>query len=267
MTSLNVPFDEAELNWQIASVQQFVTDLQQDSALRTSLLDNDSQALLRFAGRRGVDSALLEQFIAQLAAEEHDDQELSLDQLEDIAGGFGVVDTLVSGLVLAVVASNAGSFMNQVQAATGLGDSAPVASLAANPAIANQVNTLEGLGIQVVVGDPSIQGASAEWDASRRTMTISPDTMAKGSGSIMQAIDHEAVHIAQSCKAGGVNHAGTALGVATSGEAVKRIQHAAYENASDHAKHSSWRPIDNRTGWSRNQCCHRSLFPRRLTEA
>jgi len=239
MTSLNAPFDEAELNWQLASVQQFVTDLQQDSALRTSLPDNDSQGIVEICRERGVyvDSALLEQFIAQLAAEEHDDQELSLDQLEDIAGGLGVVDTLVSGLVLAVVASNAGSFMNQVQAATGLGDSAPVASLAANPAIASQVNALEGLGIQVVVGDPSIQGASAEWDASRRTMTISPKTMAKGASSIMQAIDHEAVHIAQSCKAGGVNHAGTALGVATSGEAVERIQHAAYENASDHAKH------------------------------
>ena len=147
MTSLNAPFDEAELNWQLASVQQFVTDLQQDSALRTSLLDNDSQGIVEICRERGVyvDSALLEQFIAQLAAEEHDDQELSLDQLEDIAGGLGVVDTLVSGLVLAVVASNAGSFMNQVQAATGLGDSAPVASLAANPAIASPVNALEDL--------------------------------------------------------------------------------------------------------------------------
>ena len=118
-----------------------------------------------------------------------------------------------------------------------MGDSAPVASLASTPAVASQVKTLEGLGIQVVVGDPSIQGASAEWDASRRTMTISRDTMAKGAGSIMQAIDHEAVHIAQSCKAGGINQVGTALGVATSGQAVERIQHAAYENASDHAKH------------------------------
>ena len=222
-----------------AAVQQLLCDLQQDVALQASLTENDSQGVLDICAARGVyvDPVLLEQFVDQLTAEEQADQELSLEQLEDIAGGFGVVDTLVSGLVLAVVASNAGSFMSQVQAATGLGDSAPVASLASTPAIASQVNTLEALGIHVVVGDPSIQGASAEWDASRRTMTISPDTMAKGAGSIMQAIDHEAVHIAQSCKAGGVNHAGTALGVATSGEAVERIQHAAYENASDHAKH------------------------------
>ena len=222
-----------------SAAQQLVCDLHENVALQATLAKNDAQGIVEICKARGVyvDPALLEQFIDQLTTEEDADQELSLDQLEDIAGGLGVVDTLVSGLVLAVVASNAGSFMNQVQAATGLGDSAPVASLGANPAIASQVNALEGLGIKVVVGDPSIQGASAEWDASRRTMTISPDTMAKGSGSIMQAIDHEAVHIAQSCKAGGVNHAGTALGVATSGEAVKRIQHAAYENASDHAKH------------------------------
>ena len=127
--------------------------------------------------------------------------------------------------------------MNQVDAGTGLGNGAPVASLASTPAVASQVKTLERLGIQVVVGDPSIQGASAEWDASRRTMTISPKTMAKGPSTVMQAINHEAVHIAQSCKAGGINQVGTALGVATSGQAVERIQHAAYENASDHAKH------------------------------
>ena len=135
---------------------------------------------------------LLEQFVDQLTAEEQADQELSLEQLEDIAGGFGVVDTLVSSLVLAVVASNADPFLNQVHAGSGLGESAPVASLASTPAIASQVNTLEALGIHVVVGDPSIQGASAEWDASKRTMTISPKTMAKGASTVMRAINHEA---------------------------------------------------------------------------
>ena len=165
-----------------AAVQQLLCDLQQDVALQASLTGNDSQGVLDICAARGVyvNPTLLEQFIAQLTAEEQADQELSLEQLEDIAGGFGVVDTLVSSLVLAVVASNADPFLNQVHAGIGLGESAPVASLASTPAIASQVNTLEALGIHVVVGDPSIQGASAEWDASRRTMTISPKTMAKG---------------------------------------------------------------------------------------
>ena len=140
-------------------------------------------------------------------------------------------------MVLAVVASNADPFLNQVHAGSGLGESAPVASLASTPAIASQVNTLEALGIHLVVGDPSIQGASAEWDASRRTMTISPKTMAKGASTVMRAINHEAVHVAQSCKAGSVNNFGAALGIPTSDQAVERIQHAVYENTSDHAKH------------------------------
>ena len=222
-----------------AAVQQLLCDLQQDVALQASLTGNDSQGVLDICAARGVyvNPTLLEQFIAQLTAEEQADQELSLEQLEDIAGGFGVVDTLVSSLVLAVVASNAEPLMHQVHAGTGLRESAPVASLASTPAIASQVNTLEALGIHVVVGDPSIQGASAEWDASRRTMTISPKTMAKGASTVMQATNHEAVHVAQSCKAGSVNNFGAALGIPTSDQAVERIQHAVYENASDHAKH------------------------------
>ena len=222
-----------------SAAQQLICDLQQDVALQATLAKNDSQGVVEICKARGVyvDPALLEQFIAQLTAEEQADQELSLEQLEDIAGGFGVADTLVSSLVLAVVASNAEPFLNQVHAGMDFGNSAPVASLAATPAIASQVNTLEALGIQVVVGDPSIQGASAEWDASRRTMTINPKTMAKGASTVMQAINHEAVHVAQSCKAGSVNNFGAALGIPTSDQAVERIQHAVYENASDHAKH------------------------------
>ena len=101
---------------------------QQRRRATATLAKNDSQGMLEICKARGVyvDPVLLEQFVDQLTAEQAD-QELSLEQLEDIAGGFGVVDTLVSGLVLAVVASNAGSFMNQVHAGTGRGG-APVAS-------------------------------------------------------------------------------------------------------------------------------------------
>lgn len=49
------------------------------------------------------------------------------------------------------------------------------------------MNTLESLGIQVVVGDPSIDGASAEWDSSSRTMTISEGTMQQGTDAVLQA--------------------------------------------------------------------------------
>lgn len=239
MAGLNTRSNATRFIPNSSAAQQLICDLQQDVELQASLIRNGSQSVLELCKARDVyvDPALLDHFIKQLAAEEQEDQELSLEQLEDIAGGLGVADVMVSGLVLAVVASNAGAFINEVQAATGLGDSAPVSSLTANPAISKQVDALEGLGIQIVVGDPSVHGASAQWDPSRRTMTISPTTMEKGFGAVMRSIDHEAVHIAQSCKAGGVGLAGSPLGVAASGEAVEKVQHAVYEDASDHAKH------------------------------
>ena len=157
---------------------------------------------------------------------------LSLEQLEDVAGGLGVADVMVSGAVLAVVASNAGGLMSQAQAAMGVSTDGPVASLTADATIAGQISTLEGLGIEVVVGDPSIDGASAEWDAGSRTMTISANTMQQGSGAVLQAMNHEAVHVAQSCKAGGVGTGGVALGIGTSGAAAQALQHEVYEGVS-----------------------------------
>ncbi len=67
-------------------------------------------------------------------------------------------------------------------------------------------------------------------------MTISSETMQKGSGAVLQAMNHEAVHVAQSCNAGGVGSAGTALGIGTSGEAALALQHEVYDVASEEEK-------------------------------
>ena len=218
----------------VGSVEQFLADLRTDQALQSAVSRSSTDEILGLCEQRGVyvNAQLLSQFIAQVTAEESADEELSLDQLEDVAGGLGVTDVMVSGVVLAVVASNAGGLMSQAQAAMGMSSDGPVASLTADSSIASQVNTLESLGIQVVVGDPSIDGASAEWDSSSRTMTISAETMQQGSDAVLQAMNHESVHVAQSCKAGGVGAAGTALGIATSGEAAQAIQNETYSGIS-----------------------------------
>ena len=216
------------------SVEQFLADLCSDPTLQSTVSRSSVDDILELCQQRGVyvNGQVLSQFIAQVSAEESADEELSLDQLEDVAGGLGVADVMVSGVVLAVVASNAGGFIGQAQAASGFGSDGPVASLTADSSIARQVNTLESLGIQVVVGDPSIDGASAEWDSSSRTMTISTDTMQQGSDAVLQAMNHEAVHVAQSCKAGGVGAAGASLGIGTSGEAAQAVQHETYAGIS-----------------------------------
>jgi hypothetical protein len=218
----------------MGSVEQFLADLRTDQSLQSAVSRSSVEDILELCQQRGVyvNGQVLSQFIAQVSAEESADEELSLDQLEDVAGGLGVADVMVSGVVLAVVASNAGGLMSQAQAAMGISSDGPVASLTADSTIAGQVNTLESLGIQVVVGDPSIDGASAEWDSSSRTMTISADTMQQGSDAVLQAMNHEAVHVAQSCKAGGVGAAGTALGIGTSGEAAQAVQHETYAGIS-----------------------------------
>lgn len=215
-------------------VQQLLHDLNTDHDLQALFSTSTPQQIVSICKERDVyvDPVLLTQFIAQVTPDETADEELSLDQLEDVAGGLGVADVMVSGLVLAVVASNAGGLMSQAQAAMGMGNDGPVASLTADSTIASQVNTLESLGIQVVVGEPSIDGASAEWDSSSRTMTISAETMQQGSDAVLQAMNHESVHVAQSCKAGGVGAAGSALGIATSGEAALAVQHETYSGIS-----------------------------------
>ena len=218
----------------MGSVEQFLADLRTDQSLQSAVSRSSVEDILELCQQRGVyvNGQVLSQFIAQVSAEESADEELSLDQLEDVAGGLGVADVMVSGVVLAVVASNAGGLMSQAQAAMGISSDGPVASLTADSTIAGQVNTLESLGIQVVVGDPSIDGASAEWDSSSRTMTISAETMQQGSDAVLQAMNHEAVHVAQSCKAGGVGAGGAALGIATSGEAAQAVQHETYAGIS-----------------------------------
>jgi hypothetical protein len=222
----------------IFPVQQLLHDLSTDHVLQNLFSVSTPEQIVAICEQRGVtvNPVLLAQFIAQVSPDEAADQELSLEQLEDVAGGLGVADVMVAGAVLAVVASNAGGLMSQAQAAVGGGTDGPVASLTANAEISAQVNTLESLGIQVVVGEPSIEGATAEWDSSSRTMTISQDALQGGAPTVLQAMNHEAVHVAQSCNAGGVGQAGTALGISVSGEAVQAVQHSTYDGVSAEEK-------------------------------
>ena len=220
------------------AVNKFLLELNSDPLLQRTISQANPDEILSLCQERGVyvNGELLRQFLSQLTTEESSDVELSLEQLEDVDGGLGVADLMVSGAVLAVVASNAGGLMSQAQAAVNIDADGPVATLTTDATVAGQVSTLESLGIEVVVGDPSIDGASAEWDAASRTMTISSATMQQGSSAVLQAINHEAVHIAQSCKAGGVGEAGIPLGIRTSGEATQALQHDVYEDASETEK-------------------------------
>ena len=162
-----------------SAVNRFLLELNSNPLLQRTISQANPDEILSLCQERGVyvNGELLRQFLSQLTTEESSDVELSLEQLEDVDGGLGVADVMVSGAVLAVVASNAGGLMSQAQAAVNIDADGPVATLTTDATIAGQLSTLGSLGIEIVVGNPSIDGASAEWDAASRTVTISPATM------------------------------------------------------------------------------------------
>ena len=60
--------------------------------------------------------------------------------------------------------------------------------------------------VLVVVGAPSLKGAAGEWDPTRQTIRISPGSLSKGSEVVLKILNHEAIHVAQSCRNGGINY-------------------------------------------------------------
>ena len=69
-----------------------------------------------------------------------------------------------------------------------------------------------------------------------REMTISSATMQQGAGAVLKAMNHEAVHVAQICKTGGMGTAGKALGIGTSGASAQALQHEVHESVSEEEK-------------------------------
>ena len=82
-------------------------------------------------------------------------------------------------------------------------------------AIVRLIPALEQLGVQVVVGRPIRRGAAAEWDPTARTIRIQPSVVASGSAEFARVLNHEAIHVAQSCRHGGVAASPKLLGLPT----------------------------------------------------
>jgi len=122
--------------------------------------------------------------------------------------------------------------------------------------LADLISTLSELDVLVVLGTPNLKGAAAEWDPNSQTIRIAPSSLENGSESVLRILNHETVHVAQSCQNGGINYKPKALGVELSptkifarqlgsdiysqiGEKTKRIEAEAYSYEYSHrgAKH------------------------------
>jgi hypothetical protein len=72
---------------------------------------------------------------------------------------------------------------------------------------------LVALGVRLELSQPHKPGAAAEWDPAARTVRLKPAVVAKGSAEFARVLNHEAIHVAQSCRGGGIGAAPKLLGL------------------------------------------------------
>lgn len=83
-------------------------------------------------------------------------------------------------------------------------------------AIVELLRVLEKARVRLVMEDPIRDGAAGEWDHSRRTLRIEPGVVDKGTVEFATVLNHEAIHVAQSCAAGSLRARPAPLGLSTS---------------------------------------------------
>lgn len=79
--------------------------------------------------------------------------------------------------------------------------------------LAKLLTILTDLNVLVVVGEPRLKGADGEWDPARQSIRIAPRALNKGSHVVRRILNHEAIHVAQSCYNGGINYRPRPLGI------------------------------------------------------
>lgn len=78
----------------------------------------------------------------------------------------------------------------------------PPSHAAEQRAIVALLGGLGRIGVRLQLAEPRKTGAAAEWDHSRRTLRIAPAALQQGSLDFARMLNHEAIHVAQSCAAG-----------------------------------------------------------------
>lgn len=132
---------------------------------------------------------------------------------------------------------------------------AELRALIANPpsfgaerlAIGELLTVLAAAGVRLELTQPRKTGAAGEWDPSARTLRIQPRVVGKGSLEFARVLNHEAIHVAQSCRNRGLRSSPRPLGLSTlvpshlaavleeplyrtASERVKQLEREAYAN-------------------------------------
>jgi hypothetical protein len=96
------------------------------------------------------------------------------------------------------------------------------------------LQALRNAGAKVLIEPTLKKGAAAEWDHSATTLRIQPKIIDKGSVDFLRVLSHEAIHVAQSCKAGSLQAKPEALGINVAGSSsiLAKLNDPVYSKAS-----------------------------------
>jgi hypothetical protein len=100
-------------------------------------------------------------------------------------------------------------------------------------AIRDLLRQLRRAGVGVVLGQPRKQGAAGEWEPRRMVVRIRPDVPGKGSREFVRVLNHESIHVAQSCRNGSIRAQPVPLGLPRSLDArqLRSLAAPIYANA------------------------------------
>ena len=102
----------------------------------------------------------------------------------------------------------------------------------------NLLKMLRDVGVTVAIGNPGKAGAAAVWSPRIQTIKISRKKMEEGSQAVLRVLNHEGIHVAQSCKNGGINYKPIPLGLKLSPTEIYKTQIGSkiYEKSSNKVK-------------------------------
>ena len=80
-------------------------------------------------------------------------------------------------------------------------------------AVVELLRSLQDGGVQLDLTKPHKRSAAAEWDGASRTLRIDPSVVSHGSVDFARVLNHEAIHVAQSCHGGGLRATPKLLGL------------------------------------------------------
>ena len=106
-------------------------------------------------------------------------------------------------------------------------------------AIGELLTVLAKAGVRLELSQPRKPAAAGEWDPAARTLRIQPRVVAKGSVEFARVLNHEAIHVAQSCSNRGLRSRPRPLGLpsALPDHLTAVLSESVYSKASEQERH------------------------------